>query len=83
MATSTLTWYKSQTKKIMKGLNSVKQKQIATELNESPQTINYRMHNVYPGMFEDALRLLALAGYEVVEKEEVEVWRRIRKRSIF
>ena len=72
MAASSLTWYKSKAKKIMRGLNAVKQVDIATELNESPQTIYYRMHNVYQGMFEDVVRLINLAGYEIVEKEETE-----------
>lgn len=69
MAASSITWYKPQAKKIMRGLKAVKQTEIAIELNESPQTIFYRIHNVYPKMFEDVVRLIDLAGFEIVEKE--------------
>lgn len=69
MPKSTLTWYKSKARRIVKDLRLVKQSVIATELNESQQVISYRMRNVYQKQFEDTLRLLALAGYEVVESE--------------
>ena len=70
MPKSTLTWYKSQANKIMKDLRKVKQKDIATELNKSPQLVNQNLKEYYPRMIEDVLRMLALAEYEVVKKEE-------------
>lgn len=70
MDRSNPTWYQKQARKILRGLKAVKQTEIAQELNESKQVISYRMKNVYQGFFEDAVRLLDLAGYEIVEKEE-------------
>lgn len=69
MPKSTLTWYKSKSKRIMRDVRALKRKDIATEINESHQLISYRIKNVYPGQLEDWLRILDLAGYEIVEKE--------------
>ena len=69
MAKSSLTWYKSQATRICKDLRLIKQQDIATELNISQQLASYRLRKVYPKMFEDLIRLLNLAGYEIKEKE--------------
>lgn len=69
MAKSNLTWYKSKATRILKDLRLIKQQDIATELNISQQLASYRLRNVYPKMFEDLIRLLNLAGYEIKEKE--------------
>lgn len=71
MPKSTLTWYKSKANRIVKDLKSHKESEIGLMLNESRQCIHYRMQNIYPSMFEDVIRLLDLAGYEIKEKEEV------------
>lgn len=71
MPKSTLTWYKSKAKRILNDIRCVKHTALATALNESPQVISYRLKNVYPEVFEDVIRLLDLAGYEIKEKEEV------------
>jgi len=72
MSKSTLTWYKSISRKLMRGLKSVKQVEIARELGETPQVICYRMKNCYPNMFDDVVRLIDMAGYEIREKENEE-----------
>lgn len=46
-----------------------KQKEVAAVLGESPQTINYRIKNVYPKTLSELIILLELAGYEIKEKE--------------
>lgn len=71
MPKSTLTWYKTKTKRIMRDVRALKQKDIAREINESQQTISYRINNVYERELTDWIRILDLAGYEVREKEEV------------
>lgn len=70
MPKSTLTWYKSKTKRLMKDISLLKQKDIATEINESQATVSYRLKNVYPKYLEDLIRILKMAGYEIVEVEE-------------
>lgn len=71
MAKSSLNWYKGQAKNIMNALWRINQTTIANEVNaSSKQVISYRMRNVYPRQIEEWLRLLELAGYEVVQKGE-------------
>ena len=70
MPKSTLTWYKSKAKRLMKDISLLKQKDIAAEINESPGTVSYRLRNVYPEYLEDLIRILKMAGYEIVEVEE-------------
>lgn len=69
MARSTLTWYKTKSNRILKDFRLLKQKDIATEINESQQTVSYRIRNVYPEVLPDLIRILNMAGYEIVEKE--------------
>lgn len=71
MPKSTLTWYKTKTKRIMRDVRALKQKDIANEINESQQTISYRINHVYEKELTDWIRILNLAGYEINEKEEV------------
>lgn len=73
MAASSLTWYKTKAKKLIKAIRFEKQTEMATLLNIPQPTYSYRIRNVYPSYLEDLLRLLDVAGYQVVEKEEVEV----------
>lgn len=70
MPASRLTWYKTKTNRIMRDIRTVKQKEIAQEINESIATVSYRLKNVYPRFLEDMIRILDLAGYEIKEKEE-------------
>lgn len=65
-------WYQKQSKRIMKSVAALKQKDIAIEINESQQTVSYRLKNLYPEMLEDLLRIMKLAGYEVKEIDEDE-----------
>lgn len=69
MPKSTLTWYKSKAKRIMRNVRALKQKDIGLELNESQQTISYRIKNVYEKELSDWILILNMAGYEIVEKE--------------
>lgn len=69
MPKSTLTWYKTKTKRIMRDVKALKQKDIAQEINESQQVISYRINNVYEKELVDWIRILNLAGYEIKEKE--------------
>lgn len=70
MPKSTLTWYKSKANRLMRAIRGLKQKDIATEINESQATVSYRLKNVYPEYLEDLIRILKMAGYEIVEIEE-------------
>lgn len=63
-----ITWYKSKANQILKEIKKLSQKEIATEINESQQTISYRLKNVYPESLEDWIRILNLAGFEIVRK---------------
>lgn len=72
MPKSTLTWYKTKTKRIMRDVRALKQKDIAHEINESQQVISYRINNVYERELTDWIRILNLAGYEIREREEIE-----------
>ena len=64
-----LTWYKSKANRILKDFRLLKQKDIAREINESQQTVSYRLNKVYPEVLPDIIRILNMAGYEIVEKE--------------
>lgn len=65
-----LTWYKSKANKILKVVKRIPQAEIAAEINESQQTVSYRFKNIYPEFLEDWVRILDLAGLEIVRKEE-------------
>lgn len=69
MPKSNLTWYKTKRKRIMKDMGLVSQTALGNEINESQQTISYRIHNVYPEVLDDLIRILDLIGWEVKEKE--------------
>lgn len=73
MPKSTLTWYKTKSKRIVNELKLIKQKELASAINESQQTVSYRINHLYQEQLEDWLRLLDILGYEVKEKEDVEV----------
>jgi len=70
MPKSTLTWYKTRTRRIMRDIKALKQKDIAAELNASQQVISYRINNCYEKELTDWIRILNLAGYEIKEREE-------------
>lgn len=70
MPKSTLTWYKTKARRIMRDVRALKQRDIAREINESQQTISYRINNIYERELTDWVRILNLAGYEIVEREE-------------
>ena len=72
MPKSTLTWYKSKSNRILKDFRLLKQKDIAFEIGESQQTVSYRLRNVYPEVLPDLIRILNMAGYEIVEKGDNE-----------
>lgn len=65
-----LTWYKVKANKILKVVKRIPQAEIAAEINESQQTVSYRFKNIYPEFLEDWVRILDLAGLEIVRKEE-------------
>lgn len=67
-----LTWYKSEAKEILKEIKKIPQKDIAIEINESQQAVSYRLKNVYPECLEDLIRILKLAGFEIVKKDNIE-----------
>lgn len=71
MSKSTLTWYKSKAKRIVKDLRLVKQKTIATTINLDQSTISRQINGSWQKELEKWLRLLDLAGYEVIEKEVI------------
>lgn len=71
MPRSTLTWYKSKTNRILKDFRLLKQKDIAHEIGESQQVVSYRLKNVYPEVLSELVRILDMAGYEIVEKGDV------------
>lgn len=48
-----------------------KQKVIADELGISQQLVSYRLKNTYPSEIAEFSKLLKLAGYEVVESENL------------
>lgn len=70
MSKSTLTWYKTKTKRIMRDINALKKKDIADELCMCHQTASYRVTHVYPKLLEEFVLVLDLAGYEIREKGE-------------
>ena len=70
MPKSTLTWYKSKANKILKEIKKIPQRNIAIEINESQQVVSYRLKNVYPKSLEDLIRILNMAGFEIVRKKE-------------
>lgn len=70
MPKSTLTWYKTRAKRIMRDVRALKQKDISAEINESQQVVSYRLRNTYENDLCDWIRILNLAGYEIKEREE-------------
>lgn len=69
MPKSTLTWYRNKSRRIMKDVKALKRSDIAREINESSQTVSYRILHVYTEQLDDWIRILNLAGYEIREKE--------------
>lgn len=69
MPKCSLTWYKSKSNRLLKDFRLLKQKDIATTINESQQTVSYRLRKVYPEVLPDIIRILDMAGYEIKEKE--------------
>lgn len=72
MAKSNLNWFKSLSKRIMRDFLALPQKDICIAINAKQPTVSYRLHNVYPVILPDIIRILDLAGYEIVEKQEEE-----------
>lgn len=70
MAKSSLTWYKSKATHIINELRGLGQKQLAVTLNTHQSNISFAINNSWQKELERWLRLLDLAGYEIVEKEE-------------
>lgn len=70
MPRCSLTWYKSKSNRLLKDFKLLKQKDIATTINESQQTVSYRLKNVYPVVLPDIIQILDMAGYEIREKGE-------------
>ena len=71
MPKSTITWYKTQANRIMHDIKELGQMDIAIEINESQQVISYRIRHLYQEQLEDMLRILKLAGYEIVKKDDM------------
>lgn len=69
MPKSTLTWYKSKAKKLIREFRLTPQRELAATVNVSQQVMSYRLKNVYPKALEDLIRLLDISGYEIVEKD--------------
>ena len=69
MPKSSLTWYKTKSRRIMKDIRALKQREIAEAICESQQTVSYRVRNVYEKELDDFILILDLAGYEIKEKE--------------
>ena len=73
MSKCSLTWYKSRAKRIMRDVSSLGRQKVANEIGVSKQAISYRVvKDIYLKQLEDWLRILRMAGYEIVEKEELE-----------
>ena len=71
MPKSTLTWYKTDSKNIVNGLRLLEQKEIAHEIGTTQQNVSYSFTSGrFQKLFEVALRLIRLAGYEVIRREE-------------
>lgn len=68
VARSRLLWYRTEAKALMHDIEHLNQMDIAHEINESQQTVSYRIKKVYPQVLEDLIRILNLAGYEIVNK---------------
>lgn len=71
MPKSTLTWYKSKAKRIMRDVRALKGREIAEAINESQQVASYRLNHMYEKQLNDWILILDLAGYEIKEKGEV------------
>lgn len=69
MARSHLLWYRTLAKAILKDVGDLKQADIAREIGESRQVVSYRIKNVWQEELEDMIRVLNMAGYEIVSKE--------------
>lgn len=70
MPKCSLTWHKSKANRIMRDIKSLKQQDIADEIGESQQTVSYRIRKQYPNIMPDLIKVLNLAGYEIVQKGE-------------
>lgn len=71
MPRTRIAWYKNKSNSILNDFRLLKQKDIAFEINESQQTVSYRLKKVYPEVLPDLIRILDMAGYEIKEKEGV------------
>lgn len=70
MPKSTLTWYKSKARRIMRDIRALKGTDIAEAINQSQQVTSYRILHMYEKQLNDWILILDLAGYEIKEKEE-------------
>lgn len=70
MSKCKLTWYKTKARLLVKLIKAEKQQNLANLINESQQTISYRISHQYQKQLEDWLRILDFIGYEVREKNE-------------
>ena len=62
-------WCKAKSTRILNDFKLIRQKDMASVLNESQQVISYRLKNVYPKMMPELLQMLDMAGYEIKKKE--------------
>ena len=49
------------------------QQTVASELGYSQQTTSYRINHVYPKAIVEVIKLMKLAGYDVVESESYDI----------
>lgn len=70
MARSKLLWYETESKAILYDISKLNQTEIAHQINETRQTVNYRLKNVYPTVLNDLIRILKMAGYEIYKGDK-------------
>lgn len=71
MAKTELNWYKHEARNIVKELRLLKQREIAEEMGTTQQNVSYLFRSGwFQKTFEDVVKLLKLAGYELVRREE-------------
>lgn len=70
MSKSTLTPHEIQlSRKILRNLKAIKQKDMATELNTNKSTMSYWINTYIPKWLPKFIKVIELGGYELVEKE--------------
>ena len=69
MPKCSLAWYKNQSNDLLKEMKRYKQRELGDCINESQQTICYRLQKIYPKVLPDLIRILDLMGYEIKRKE--------------